>query len=380
MNWKDRYTYNFPTAIRFGWGVIDELAAHLKEAKVTVPLLVTDPFLEKLPFFTSIVQELKSKGLEVNVFSGIDKNPIKSNVKKGVATFLAGNHDCVIGLGGGASVDVARAIVLWSHHQEHDLFDFDDASGGDRHVIGKIPHFIAVPTTSGTGSEVGRSTVISDDETHKKVILFSPRILAAQVFADPALSMDLPSHITAATGLDALTHNIEAYLSKGFSPICDGIALEGIRLILESIETATLKPDQESRSKMMIASLMGATAFQKGLGVVHSTAHPLSTLFDMHHGLANAVMLSHGMNFNQDICQDKFKMLEGIAQTDSLIEFLQELNTKLGLPISLKGLIEVDSGKLDKLVSLAMDDVCHLCNPKPVTLDNFREIYTNALA
>ena len=179
-----------------------------------------------------------------------------------------------------------------------DLFKYDDLIGGDVYVTEDVPYFITVPTTSGTGSEVGRSAIISEDETHQKRILFSPKLLAKIVFADPLLTMDLPPFITAATGMDALTHNMEAFLAKGFSSICDGIALEGISLINQSIVDATNNPDLVSRSKMMIASLMGAVAFQKGLGVVHSLAHPLSSLLDTHHGLANAVNLPYGMRFN----------------------------------------------------------------------------------
>jgi alcohol dehydrogenase class IV len=244
------------------------------------------------------------------VFSDIAKNPTKANVLSGVDSFKKAGCDSVVGFGGGASMDVARAIVLKAYHTL-DLFEYDDAKGGDRFVTGEVPYFVTVPTTSGTGSEVGRSTVISDDVTHEKKILFSPKLLARKVFADPQLTMQLPAFVTATTGVDALTHNVEAYVAKGFSPLCEGIALEGIRLIGQSLERATLNPDFESRAKMMMASLMGATAFQKGLGIVHSLAHPLSTVVDMHHGLANAIMIPYGMEFNaaasKGALNDKFK-------------------------------------------------------------------------
>jgi alcohol dehydrogenase class IV len=289
--------YNFPTTIRFGAGAIKELPGHLAANGLSKPLLVTDPMVSGLDFFTEIKNSLTAKSFSVNVFADIHKNPVKSDVLKGGDTFKQTNRDCIIGIGGGAAMDVARAIALRINHHR-DLFDYDDLIGGDQYVTEPVPYFITVPTTSGTGSEVGRSAIISEDDTHRKRILFAPKLLAKIVFADPMLTMELPAFITAATGMDALTHNMEAFIAKGFHPMAEGIALEGIRLINESIVTATNKPDIESRSKMMIASLMGAVAFQKGLGVVHSLAHPLSSLLDTHHGLANAVNLPYGMRFN----------------------------------------------------------------------------------
>jgi alcohol dehydrogenase class IV len=222
----------------------------------------------------------------------------------------------VVGIGGGAALDVARAILLRINHRE-DLFKYDDLIGGDIYVTNDVAHFVTVPTTSGTGSEVGRSAIISDDETKQKRILFSPKLLARIVFADPQLTVDLPPFITAATGMDALTHNMEAFLAKMPHPICEGIALEGISLIKDSLEHAVNKPDIESRSKMLLGSMMGAIAFQKGLGVVHSLAHPLSSLLDTHHGLANAVNLPYGMEFNIAGFEDKFRR---IARTLELKE------------------------------------------------------------
>jgi alcohol dehydrogenase class IV len=238
---------------------------------------------QSLIFFKKIVGDIASRGISVEVFSGIHKNPVKSDVLEGGDIYKWFQRDSIIGLGGGAAMDVARAIALRINHHR-DLFDYDDLIGGDIYVTEDVPYFITVPTTSGTGSEVGRSAIISEDESHRKRILFSPKLLAKIVFADPMLTLGLPPFITAATGMDALTHNLEAYLAKGFHPLCDGIALEGISLINESIKDAVNKPDLGSRSKMMIASLMGAVAFQKGLGVVHSLAHPMSSLLDTHHG------------------------------------------------------------------------------------------------
>jgi alcohol dehydrogenase class IV len=377
-----RYNYNFPTSIRFGKGVIDELGKHLADQGLSRPLVVTDPGLAKLEVFQKVMTLLKTAGLNPEVFSGIDKNPVKSNVLKGADVYKAHRADSIIGFGGGASMDVARAIALRINHTK-DLFEYDDAIGGDRFVTEDVPYFVTVPTTSGTGSEVGRSTVIADDVTHEKKILFSPKLLAKKVFADPELTMGLPAFVTATTGVDALTHNVEAYLAKGFSPLCDGIALEGIRLISQSLERATNNSDLESRSKMMMASLMGATAFQKGLGIVHSLAHPLSTVVDMHHGLANAIMIPYGMEFNAQVSEERMKTIcEVIGLKDrssrSFITWLQELNAKIGIPKDLSSQ-KVTKEHLARLADLAEKDPCHPSNPRPVTRADFLAIYQKAL-
>lgn len=381
-DWNQKYNYNFPTLVRFGNGVIEELGPHLKEQGLKKVLVVSDPGLAKLPVFEQVIDMIKKSGVQVATFSEIAKNPVKSNVLKGVDTYQKNHCDSIVGFGGGASMDVARAIALKVNHHL-DLFDYDDAKGGDRFVTGIVPYFVTVPTTSGTGSEVGRSTVIADDITHQKKILFSPKLMARKVFADPNLSMGLPAFVTAATGMDALTHNIEAYLAKGFSPLCDGVALEGIRLISQSLDRATNNPDLESRSKMMIGSLMGATAFQKGLGVVHSCAHPLSTMFDTHHGLANAIMLPYGMEFNKSVSGPRMTIMAqtvGLKDTtpDSFINWINELNKKVNINSKLSS-INVKSSDLEALSELAINDACHPSNEKPVTKKDFLEIYQKAL-
>lgn len=382
LDWNQLYNYNFPTSIRFGKGVIEELGPHLKQQGLKKVLLVTDPGLAKLAVFNHVSELVKKSGVEVVSFWDIDKNPVKKNVLAGVDTYNKNKCDSIIGFGGGASMDVARAIALKVNHHL-DLFDYDDAIGGDRHVTGEVPYFVTVPTTCGTGSEVGRSTVIADDVTHEKKILFSPKLLAKKVFADPALTMDLPAFVTATTGMDALTHNIEAYLAKGFSPLCDGVALEGISLISESLERAVNNPDLESRSKMMMGSLMGATAFQKGLGVVHSLAHPLSTVVDMHHGLANAIMLPYGMEFNKSVSANRMITIAkriGLkdSSADGFIAWIRELNSKIGIPSKL-GSQKVTTEHLSRLADLAIKDPCWGSNEKPVTEDEFLDLYTKAL-
>lgn len=374
--------FNFPTTIRFGAGVIKELPEYLKKNGFKKPLVATDPNVAALPFFKTIIEDLKAAGFAPEVFHDIHKNPVKSDVYKGGDAYDNAKCDCIIGIGGGAGLDVARAIALRINHRE-DLFKYDDLIGGDIYITNDVPTLITIPTTSGTGSEVGRSAIISDDETHQKKILFSPKLLAAIVFADPELTMALPPFITAATGMDALTHNMEAFLAKNYHPICDGIALEGMRLISESLETATNNPDIESRSKMLLGSMMGAIAFQKGLGVVHSMAHPLSSLLDTHHGLANAVAIPYGMRFNIAGNEDKFKR---IAQTlelkehtgEAVIQYLFDLNTKINIPHKL-GDIGVKMEHIETLADLAIEDFAHPNNPKPVTREDFKKLYLEAL-
>jgi len=382
MTFDKVYQYNFPTTIRFGAGAIKELPAYLQQNNLKAPLIVTDPNIAQLPFFKTIISDLHTKNISVEVFHDIHKNPVKSDVYKGADVWDNTNRDCIIGIGGGAALDVARAIVLRINHRE-DLFKYDDLIGGDVFVTNDVPHFITIPTTAGTGSEVGRSAIISDDETHQKKILFAPKLIAKIVFADPVLTMDLPPFITAATGMDALTHNMEAFLAKNPHPICDGIALEGISLIKDSIETATKKPDLESRSKMLIASMMGAIAFQKGLGVVHSLAHPLSSLLDTHHGLANAVNIPYGMQFNIAGFEDKFRRIARTLELkeetgEAVVNYLFELNAKINIPHRLRD-IHVKEEHLDDLADLAYADFAHPNNPKPVSRQDFRNLYSKAL-
>ncbi|MCB9235511.1 MAG: iron-containing alcohol dehydrogenase [Bacteroidia bacterium] len=377
------YTYNFPTPIRFGAGAIKELGPYLKAEGLSRPLLVTDAIVRGLPFFAKIVADLEAQGFSIEVFSEMHKNPIKSDVLKGDAHYKATNRDSVVGIGGGVPLDVARAIVLRVNHTERDLLEYDDLLGGDKYVTNSVPHFVTVPTTSGTGSEVGRSAIISEDESKKKRILFHPKLMARKVFADPELTFDMPPFVTAATGMDAFTHNIEAYLAKGYHPMADGIALQGIQMITESIEKATHNPDLESRSKMLLGSLMGAVAFQKGLGVVHSLAHPLSSLLDMHHGLANAINLPYGMKFNIPGQEARFAEIAramGIKGGDgnAVVNALFELNDKLGLPRKLSG-AGVKPEHIQPLADLALADFCHPSNPRPVTRQDFVDMYTEAI-
>jgi alcohol dehydrogenase class IV len=382
MTFNQVYQYNFPTTIRFGAGSSKELGDYLIKNNLSKPLVVTDATVSQLSFFKGIIADLKKKNISTEVFSDIHRNPVKSDVYKGTDAYDATARDAVIGIGGGAALDVARAIVLRVHHRE-DLFKYDDLIGGDIYISGDVPHFITIPTTAGTGSEVGRSAIIADDETHQKKILFSPKLMAKIVYADPLLTMELPSFITAATGMDALTHHMEAYLAKMPHPLCEGIALEGIALISQSLENAVKHSDLESRSKMLIASLMGAVAFQKGLGVVHSLAHPLSSLFDTHHGLANAVNIPYGMEFNITGFEYKFKRIAralGLRKEtgEAVVDYLFDLNSKINIPHKLAD-IGVKQEHIERLADLAISDFAHPNNPKPVSREDFKQLYLKAL-
>jgi alcohol dehydrogenase class IV len=375
------HRFSFPTIIHFGAGARDLLGAHLNEAGVKRPLLVTDKGVAALPLHEALLAHLGGAGLEAASFSGIWGNPVKSQVTAGVEAFRAHGADSIVGLGGGAALDVAKAIALMVHHPG-DLFDYEDEKPGARPIDQEIPYWVALPTTSGTGSEVGRSSVVSDDVTHIKKIIFSPRLLAKTVFADPELTIGLPAHVTASTGMDALTHCVEAFLAKNYHPICDGIALEGLRLAAGKLAKAVHQPaDIDARGDMMMSSMMGAIAFQKGLGVTHSCAHALGTVVDMHHGLANGVMIDHALAHN--IAEaDKFRRMAttvGLSDTSpgAFLSWLSSLKKEIGIAAGLKS-AGVAADKHTALVDIAIDDACHPNNPVVCTRADFDRIFRAA--
>ncbi len=295
-----RGNWNYPTAIRFGAGRIAELAEACTSLGMSRPLLVTDAGLARLPIVSEAVAANNAAGLPTGLFSEVRGNPVGANVEAGVTAYRAGDHDGVIAFGGGSALDVAKAIALMVG-QDRPLWDFEDV--GDNYtrvnVAGMAP-VVAVPTTAGTGSEVGRASVITDASDHTKKIIFHPGMLPALVIADPALTVGLPATLTAWTGIDALSHCLEAFCAPGFHPQADGIAVEGIRLISRSLERAVADgSDIEARAMMMAASSMGATAFQKGLGAMHALAHPVGAVLDAHHGLTNAVFMPYVLTFNR---------------------------------------------------------------------------------
>lgn len=377
------YEFSFPTTVRFGAGSRHEIPTALKAAAVHRPLLVTDQGIAPLPFLQAMLAALQQAGLNVAVYSGVVGNPVKSQVTAGVEAFQAHQADAIVAVGGGAAMDVAKAIALMAHHPG-DLFEYEDGKPDARPVDHAIPYLVAVPTTAGTGSEVGRSTVISDDATHAKKIIFSPRLLPQKVFADPELLLGLPPNVTAATGMDALTHCVEAYLAKGYQPLCDGIALEGVRLVAQNlVPSVEHGQNLEARTGMLAAAMMGAVAFQKGLGATHSCAHALSTVYDFHHGFANALMIPYVMEFNRAVVADKLRMLAIAAaapeQTaEGFIQWLVDLKARVGIPAKLSQ-VGVTPDKLEALVAVALADGCHSLNPRTCTADDLRHIYLAAL-
>jgi alcohol dehydrogenase class IV len=375
--------FSFPTAIHFGPGVRAKLAAHLQEHGFQRPLLVTDQGLAKLPVFLALQADLRSEGLDAGAFSGIVGNPVESMVRAGVEAYRAHHADCLVGVGGGAALDVAKAVVLMVHHPGG-LFDYEDDKPGALPVNHPIPYWVALPTTAGTGSEVGRSAVISDDATHVKKIIFDPKLLAQAVFADPELTVGLPAGVTAATGMDALTHCVEAYLAKAYHPLCDGIALEGLSLAAASLERCVKQPqDLEARGSMLMASMMGAIAFQKGLGLVHSCAHALSAAKDLHHGLANGVMIDHALGFNVEVVPERFLRLNqavGLASQDpeAFLDWLGDLKSAIGIPDRLVR-VKVTAADVPRLAALAFQDACHPSNPRACSQADFEAVFTGAL-
>jgi alcohol dehydrogenase class IV len=383
------HRFAFPTTIHFGPGARKLVADHLKAQGIKRPLIVTDRGIAPLPLLKSFLGDLP--GLEVAVYSEIWGNPVKSQVDNGLAAFKAHRADAVIGLGGGAAVDVAKAIPLMATHPGSVLeYAWDHPQV--RPIERELPYLVALPTTAGTGSEVGRSSVISDDQTHVKKVIFSPRLLAKAVFADPELTLDLPPHITAATGMDALTHNVESYLSPAYHPLCDGIALEGTRIAGRALRTAVREPHNlQARSDMLMASMMGAIAFQKDLGAVHSCAHALSTVADLHHGLANGIMIDHVMRFNLSAATEKMAELAHVvgvakhspdASAQAFIDWLAALKRDLAIPAGLgayQAKRPVTKADIPALVAVAIDDTCHQTNPRPCTRADFERIFAEAM-
>jgi alcohol dehydrogenase class IV len=374
--------FAFPTTIHFGPGARKLVGEHLRDRGVERPLVVTDRGLASLPLVDELRRDLTAAGLDVAVFGGVFGNPTASQAMAGASAYREHRADAVVGIGGGAALDVAKVVgVIATKGGEALEYAYDHP--GVRAIDADVPHFVALPTTSGTGSEVGRSAVISDDATHVKRIVFSPHILARAVFADPELTLGLPAAVTAATGMDALTHNVESYLSPAYHPLCDGIALEGTRIAARALATAVREPGNlAARSDMMMASMMGAIAFQKDLGAVHSCAHALGTVCDIHHGLANALMIDSVLAWNAAAAPAKFDELARVAGASGgaggFIAWLRELKRTIGIAPSLAA-VGVRREHVPRLVEVATADICHRTNPQPVAAADFERLFSAAL-
>jgi alcohol dehydrogenase class IV len=374
------HRFAFPTPIHFGAGARRQVAAHLREQGLSRPLIVTDRALAQLPVLAEFRTHLD--GLDVAVFDGVFGNPTCSQVMAGAAAFRAHGADCIIGFGGGAALDVAKVVGVAATH-EGDILEYVWDHPQVRAIEHPLPYFVALPTTSGTGSEVGRSSVVSENDSHLKRVVFSPKILARCVFADPELTLGLPPAITAATGMDALTHNVESYLSPAYHPLCDGIALEGTRLAAAALQTAVRDGSNlAARSDMMMSSMMGAIAFQKDLGAVHSCAHALGAVCDLHHGLANALMIDTVMAWNYEAVPAKFDELAHVCRVSgggaAFVPWLRALKQHVGITGTLTT-HGVTAAHLSRLVEIAQHDICHQTNPRPCTAADFERLFRAAL-
>ena len=374
--------FSFPTTIHFGPGARKLVGPHLAERGLKRPLVVTDRGIAALPLADELMTDLAAAGLAPELFAGVFGNPTATQAMAGAAAYRAHGSDTVVGIGGGAALDVAKIVgVIATKGGEALQYAYDHPHV--RAIGADVPWFVALPTTSGTGSEVGRSAVISEDDTHVKRIVFSPNILAKAVFADPELTLGLPPAVTAATGMDALTHNVESYLSPAYHPLCDGIALEGTRIAARALAAAVREPGNlQARADMMMSSMMGAIAFQKDLGAVHSCAHALGTVCDLHHGLANALMIDTVLAWNVAAAPEKFVELAHVVGAsggaEGFLAWLRGLKRTIGIAPSLSA-ANVKRESIPRLVEIAVADICHRTNPQPVTARDFERLFAEAM-
>jgi hypothetical protein len=376
--------WNYPTSIKFGAGRIAELPDHCRSLGVQRPLLVTDAGLASLPMIGRALALCREAGLPCDVFSDVQPNPVEANVVAGVAALKRGRHDGVIAFGGGSALDAAKAIALMAG-QTRPIWDFEDREDWFTrvNVAGMLP-VVAVPTTAGTGSEVGRASVITDLRDHVKKIIFHPRMMPAVVIEDPELTVGLPPKLTAAVGMDALSHNLEAYCSPGYHPLAEGVAVEGMRLIKEFLPRAVHNGvDIEARSHMLIASSMGATAFQKGLGAMHSLSHPCSANLGAHHGLTNAVVMPYVLEWNRAVLGEKTARLAawlGLRERsfDAVLQWVLDLRREIGIPHTLAE-IGVREEHARVFAPQALGDPSTGGNPLPMSERDFEQLYLNCI-
>jgi len=379
-----RMNWNYPTSIRVGAGRIIELPAACRALGMSAPLLVTDPGLAALSMIDHALLQCRDDGLKAGLFSAIKGNPTGQNVMDGVAAFKAGGHDGVIAFGGGSALDAGKAIALMVG-QSRPLWDFEDVGDNCNRVdVAGMAPVVAVPTTAGTGSEVGRASVITDDAEHIKRIIFHPRMLPALVILDPQLSIGLPPKITAATGMDALSHSLEAYCSPLFHPMAEGIALEGMRLVQHYLPRAVSKgSDVEARLQMLVASSMGATAFQRGLGAMHALAHPLGALYDAHHGLLNAVLMPYVLQANRARIEPQMERLArylNLAKPGftGVLDWVLHLRNEVGIPHSLAE-IGIDDSRIEQVGQMAEVDPSAGTNPIAFSASEYSQLFGRAL-
>ena len=376
--------WNYPTNIRVGSGRIKELAEACQHLGMQTPLLITDPGLAALPIVAEALTVCRDAGLACGLFSDIQGNPTGGDVEKGISAFKAGDHDGVIAFGGGSALDAAKAVALMVG-QDRPIWDFEDVGDNWTRVnaAGIVP-IVAVPTTAGTGSEVGRASVIVDEEKHLKKIIFHPKMLPAIVILDPQLTTGLPPHLTAATGMDALSHNLEALCSPFFHPLAEGIAIEGTRLVQQYLPRAVADgSDIEARLQMLVAASMGATAFQKGLGGMHALAHPLGALYNAHHGLLNAILMPYVLKANRSVIEERIERLARYLHLsepgfDAFLSWILQLREQLGIPHSLAA-IDIDDSDAATVGAMAAEDPCAGGNPISFSAGEYRQLFVSAV-
>ena len=377
--------WNYPTTVWFGQGRVKDLHIACKNLSITKPLFVTDQDLAKTDLVKKIISDSNLKSLSINVFSNIKGNPVGSNVDEGVKAFKKGNHDGVIAFGGGSGLDVGKAVAFMSA-QTRSIWDFEDV--GDNWTKAnsdEIAPIIAVPTTAGTGSETGRASLITNEKNQTKKIIFHPKILPSIVILDPCLTVDLPPKITATTGMDALAHNLEAYCASGYHPMADGIALEGMNLIKKWLLIAVNEgKNLEARSAMLVAATMGSTAFQKGLGAIHSLSHPVNSVYNIHHGLSNAIFMPYVLTFNKKEIEKKIiKLSEYLGLEEKsfqcFLNWILDLRKELKIPHKLSDVADVKPSEIDKLSLMALEDPSTSGNPKKLTLEDMKLMYKYSL-
>jgi len=374
-----RANWSYPTAVKFGAGRISELADHCKAVGLKKPLLVTDKALAILPITAQALDILAAAGLGQAVFSDVDPNPNEGNMEAGLAVYRAGGHDGVVCFGGGSALDLGKMIALMAG-QTVSVWDLEDVDDWwTRANASKIAPIVAVPTTAGTGSEVGRAGVLTNSKTHKKKIIFHPKLLPAVTICDPELTVGMPRFITAGTGMDAFAHCLEAYSSPFYHPMSQGIALEGMRLVLENLPKVYSNPqDMEARAQMMSAAAMGAVAFQKGLGAIHSLSHPVGAVYGTHHGTTNAVVMPMVLEFNRAAIEDRIVRAAAYLGIEGGFSgfhaMVMDLRAQLNIPENLSAM-GVEFARLDELTEMALEDPSCGGNPVVMTRENTRALY-----
>ena len=380
-----KINWNYPTTVWVGENRINELSEACKNLNVSKPLFVTDKDLVNLPFIKNIISDNLKKFNELEVFSNFTGNPIGENVEEGVVEFKKKNCDGIIAIGGGSALDVGKAIGFMSA-QTRPIWDFEDiGENWKRATTENIPPIIAIPTTAGTGSETGRASAIINKKTGIKKIIFHPKILPSVVILDPLLTLDLSPRLTAATGMDALAHNLEAFCAPNFHPMADGIALEGMKLIKDSLLIAFEDGKNiDARQKLLSASSMGSTAFQKGLGAIHSLSHPINSQFNVHHGLSNAIFMPYVLTFNKSSIEKKIvticDYLDLKKNFESFLEWILDFRSNLNIPNKLSDIMDCTKINLDQLSQMALEDPSTSGNPKKVNKDDLKKMYEYSIS